>query len=138
MIVDEELDLGLWQSRNFPTITNSISTCATGDYGATGIKNLDRYAFQLDAHNPQLSLAQMPRFELIGGRLTVTFKHSAAITDVQYVVELSNDLITWTSRPDDIEQFVQPQYGSDAQMVSFRSRNSPPMQFMRVRALYAP
>jgi len=138
MVVDEESSLGLWQTRNFPTDTNSPSSFATADTGATGIKNISRYAFQLDPRNPRLSTQQMPRFDLINGRLSVTFKHPANVNDIQYLVEVSNDLITWTSSPDAVEQYTLPQYISDPQMVSFRSSSNPPMQFMRVRVLYDP
>lgn len=140
-IVEEELNLGLWQQRHFPGVTEDPVAFASADYGATGVRNLLRYAFQLDPVDPASTPLRMPRFEARDGRLCVLFRRPAAIADLRYLVEISSDLRTWSAAPEDVEPFFPAEYAGDSQMQCFRSARpsaGSPNQFMRVRVLYTP
>lgn len=141
LIVEEELNLVLWKQRNFPGVTEDTVAFASADYGATGVRNLLRYAFQLDPVNPASTPLRMPRFEVRDGRLCVLFRRPAAITDLRYLVEISSDLRAWSAAPEDVEPFVPAESAGDSQMQGFRSARpaaGSPNQFMRVRVLYTP
>jgi hypothetical protein len=137
-IVDEQLTLGVWKQRNFPGVTSDTVAFAAADTGATGIKNLQRYAFQLDPVNPLSTPQYMPRFAITNEHLCVFFKRPVAISDVNYIVEVSDDMISWSSSPDAVEQFDDP--SGDGQMC-FRAKSLYDLvtkQFMRVRVVYTP
>jgi len=140
-IVEEELSFSLWQQRNFPGVTQDTVAFASADFGSTGLKNILRYAFQLDALNPQADATSAPKFQILENRLAVTFRHPAAISDVQYVVEVSDDLVTWNSSSDRVEAFVPAEAATDGQVSGFRAkrtRDEAHQQFMRVRVVYSP
>jgi hypothetical protein len=63
-----------------------------------GISNLLKYAFDLDRKVPNRS--SLPKIEMAGANLTLTFVRNKAATDLTYVVEVSNDMKTWNSGPD--------------------------------------
>jgi hypothetical protein len=138
-IVDEQLSLGLWKQRNFPGVTADTVAFAATDTGATGVKNLQRYAFQLDPANPLSTPQYMPRFAITNQHLCVFFRRPASISDVSYVVEVSDDLMSWSSSPDAVEQFYDSP--ADGQTHCFRATrlyDSATKQFMRVRVVYTP
>jgi hypothetical protein len=140
VIVNEQLTFGDWRDRYFAGSTEDLFLFAQQDIGQTGIRHLYRYAFGLDAHAPQNSPGR-PVFQVRDGHLTVAFRRPASISDVQYAVDVSEDLVSWHSGENDWEQFVAPEYAGDVEMVCYRARNSgatTPKLFMRVRVLYAP
>ncbi|HYV31421.1 MAG TPA: hypothetical protein VEO53_09985, partial [Candidatus Binatia bacterium] len=140
-IVEEELSFSLWKQKNFPGVTQDTVAFASADFGSTGVKNILRYAFQLDALNPQPDSIGAPRFQIIDNHLAVTFRRPAAISDVRYVVEVSDDLATWNSSADRVEAFVPSEAAADGQVSGFRAkrtRDEARQQFMRVRVVYTP
>jgi hypothetical protein len=134
-ILDQMLTHDLWQTRYFPGSSEAWSTFANRDAGNTGIKNLARYAFGLNASNPVVTNG-LPRYEFINNHLSVTFRRPLTVTDLDYVVQVSDDLVNWSSLLNDVEPFTLPTTSSnDVESVSFRSKApvaGTPKQFMRV------
>jgi len=140
MIVDELLTMAAWKDRNFSLSAVDVQTFAQKDTGLTGINNLQRYAFGLDPINPQGSDG-IPRYEVDGNRLTVSFRKPLSVTDVDYAAEMSRDLVSWYSGPTYFEEFTHPDFTGRYDMVSYRVRqpltNSLPL-FMRIRLDFNP
>ena len=139
-IVDELMNLTLWRQRNFPGSSESLAAFEGADYGQTGIRNLFRYAFGLNPQNPRASSGQ-PAFQLKDNRLTVYFRQPASLTDVTYVVEVSDDLKTWHSTPDQVEQYFPPEHANEADTVCYRAKRAvtdTPGLYMRVRVVPQP
>ena len=139
LIVDELLAFTDWKDRYFAGATNNILLFAEGDSGYTGIPHIERYAFGLDPMNPQESSGR-PEYGMKDDHLTVTFRKPASVRDIQYVVEMTENLITpWRSGDNDLESFVDPAYVGQAEWVSYRVRK-PLVEmtnvFMRVRVFY--
>ncbi len=133
LIVDQLFDLAGWQQRYFSGSTSDKLIFANEDSGNKGIKNIFRYAFGLNPTAPQNSKG-LPLFQVLDDRLTVSFKQPASVTDIQYLVEISNDLGIWNST-DGTEQFFPPLGTNDVETVYFRSKQSvkaTPKSFMRV------
>lgn len=140
VIVDERLTLGEWRARSGTVSAADLLTFAQEDPGLMGIRNLQRYAFGLDAVDPQHSFG-MPTYTLDHNQLSVTFRRPLSVTDVDYTPELSGNLNQWMSGSNYFEGFIHPDYTGRLDMVSYRVRqpltNSLPI-FMRVRLDYTP
>lgn len=135
LLVAQRLTLGLWQQEHFPGSTEDTATFGAEDPGHTGIPNVFRYAFGLDALNPRASTG-LPVFGISGDRLSVSFKRPAAVSDFDYVVEVSSNLFDWLSGSNEVEQFTPAAASNDLETLSFRSTSpvsATPHQFMRVR-----
>jgi Cadherin-like len=133
-LVAQRMTLGLWQQEHFPGSTEDTATFGAEDPGQTGIPNLFRYAFGLDALNPRASRG-LPVFGISQDRLSVSFSRPAAVSDLNYVVEVSSNLFDWLSGSNEVEQFTASG-SNDLETVSFRSKSAvsaTPRQFMRVR-----
>lgn len=132
-IVDQMMNLASWQQKYFPGSTVDASTFGSQDTGNTGIRNLFRYAFGLNAQSPQNSNGR-PLFQIINGHLCVSYREPASVTDINYSVEVSEDLNTWTTGQ--VEPTIISAFTNDAEIVSWRSTNvisaATPKLFMRV------
>lgn len=140
LIVEEQLNFGLWHNRYFPGGNPDLTAFAAEDPGEKGIQSLQRFAFGLNPTAPQLTQGA-PAYRISGDRLQVAFRKPASVTDVQYVVEVSDDLVAWHSGDQWWEPYAAPEYTNQVEMVSYRTRQSvsaTPRLFMRVRVVYAP
>ena len=87
----------VWESTRF-----SPAEIATGfgepnaDANADGIANLLEYAFARDPHTGAGSALPVVSRTGSGGRLRIQFTRDPSRVDLDYVVELSNDLSAWT------------------------------------------
>jgi hypothetical protein len=135
-IVDQLFTRPAWQARYFPGNNEDWSTFANRDPGNTGIKNLQRYAFGLNPTNPVVSTG-LPLYQILNDRLCVTFRCPLTVTDFDYVVQVSDDMINWSSLAGDVEAFTPANANTnDVETVSFRSKagvTGRPKQFMRVQ-----
>lgn len=135
-IVEQLYTRGDWQNQFFPGSTEDWSTFAAKDTGNTGIKNLHRYVFGLNPTTPSITNG-LPMFRIINDHLCVTFRRPRSVTDFDYVTQVSDDFVNWTSLDSDIEMFTPPNLNTnDAETVSFRSKatvSGKPKQFMRVQ-----
>jgi len=140
MIVEARVSLAEWKDLHFPGVGDDITAFAGADTGATGVKNFLRYAFGLDPVNPGSSTGR-PEFDMRAGRLTVSFRRPAAVTDVDYVVEVSDDLQNWSAAPAVVEQAFLPEQQDDPEISAWqtvRTTSGATKQFMRVKAVYRP
>jgi hypothetical protein len=140
MIVEQQLSFDAWQGRFFPGSSSDLTVFGNEDSGQKGVRNLHRYAFGLDPAAPQLSRGA-PEFKIVNGRLTVAFRRPYSVSQVQYVVEVSDDLVTWHSGDQWWEQYAAPEHANEIETVCYRSRQAvseTPNLFMRVRVVYAP
>ena len=140
LIVEEQLTFDLWHNRYFGGGNPDMTAFGDEDPGHKGIRNLHRYAFGLNPTTPQLSKGA-PEFKLNGGRLQVAFRKPISVTQVQYIVEVSDDLVTWHSGDAWWEPYAAPEYSNQLETVCYRARQSmsdTPQLFMRVRVVYAP
>ena len=104
-IVDQLYTHDSWQARYFPGSGESWASFANGDSGNTGIKNIYRYAYGLNPVSPA-STNGIPFYRILNGHLSVTFRRPLAVTDFDYIVQVSDDLIHWSSLPNDVEAFT--------------------------------
>ncbi len=140
MILEQQMSFNAWQDRFFPGASSDLTAFGNLDSGFKGIRNLHRYAFGLDPSAPQLSRGA-PEFKIVNQRLTVAFRRPYSVVQVQYAVEVSDDLVTWHSGDQWWEQFTAPEHANDVEIVSYRSKQTvsdTPKLFMRVRVAYAP
>lgn len=140
IMVDERTTLAEWRQRNFPALIGTLSDFSGADPSRLGIRNLQRYAFGLDPVNPR-DTNGIPSFRIQGGRLTVDFRQPAAVQDVLYVVEVSDDLVRWDSGPAYVDPVARPAGNVEADRVSFQAKrpaNDPRPCFMRVRVTLVP
>jgi hypothetical protein len=140
LIVEEQLTFDLWHNRYFAGSNPDMAAFGNEDTGGKGVRNLTRYAFGLSPTAPQLSKGA-PEFKMSGGRMQVAFRKPISVTQVQYIVEVSDDLVTWHSGDEWWEPYAAPEYANQLETVCYRARQSvsdTPQLFMRVRVVYAP
>ncbi|MES2706851.1 MAG: lamin tail domain-containing protein [Verrucomicrobiota bacterium] len=77
---------------------NNVTGGPTGDSDLDGVPNLVEYALGLNAALPDS--ARLPQPVLNGGNLTLTFPKAAARIDATVIVQISDDLSTWTTLSD--------------------------------------
>lgn len=134
-IVDQLFTRDSWRARYFSSTAENWATFANYDTGNTGVKNLSRYAFGLNPTNPAVSTG-LPAGQIIDGHLCVSFRRPLTVTDYDYVVEVSDDLVNWSALATDVETFTPANANTnDIETVSFRSKAAvvgTPKQFMRV------
>jgi Ca2+-binding RTX toxin-like protein len=132
LIIDQMMSLATWQQKYFPGSTTDLATFGSQDSGNTGIRNIFRYAFGLNAQNPNSN--GRPLFQIIDGHLCVSYRQPVSVTDINYSVEVSDDLVTWNAGK--VEPVVVPAFTNDTEIVSWRSTNvingASPKMFMRV------
>ncbi len=140
VLLNQRTTIADWRQRNFPSAPGTLTDFSRADTGGFGIANLYRYAFGMDPLNPG-DPRGMPAFRVRDGRLTVDFRRPVAVPDVQYVVEVSDDLINWDSSSAQVEQTSVPAGTTDADLVSFQARRAATDArpcFMRVRVVLVP
>lgn len=135
-LVNQLLTGATWQQQYFPGVGGGWNTFANQDTGNKGIKNLYRYAFGLNSTNP-VAANGLPYYRMINGQLCVTFRHPMAVTDYDYVPQVSDDLVNWSALTKDIQPFTPSDVNTnDVELNSYRSTaavgSGKPKQFMRV------
>lgn len=92
-----------WHRHWFPDSTADLNTAAEMDSDADGISNLLEYAFDLNPTTAELTTAAaVPTAIRADGQLGLTFRKRAGATDLEYRVEMSGDLLTWTDVTDSL------------------------------------
>jgi len=140
VLVAERLTLADWRARHFPDSPEGLDAFAAGDYGDTGVNNLLRYAFGLDPRDPGTSSGR-PQFGVLDGHLTVTYRRPSSVRDIEYRVEVSDDLAIWQGDAARIEDVVLPENEGVPGVVTRRatlSTGEAGKQYMRLRVIYAP
>lgn len=96
-LVSDTTTFALWKTQNFPGNTNSPSAFAQADATGDGTVNILKYAFGVNPAVPNLTHAGLPKPVVINGRLGVQFNRPVAADDLEYLVEVSTDLVHWQS-----------------------------------------
>src|SRR5581483_4000694 len=120
LLISQMLTGAAWRQQNFSGAPGGWTIFAQEDSGHMGIRNLFRYAFGLNQQNPQSSKG-LPGGRGVGGRLTVSFQQPVAVSDIDYIVEVSNDMQNWRSTAADVEQYFPATGTNDLQTVYWRS-----------------
>jgi hypothetical protein len=95
------MDYTQWTTSKFYSVglTNANVSAPLGDPDGNGIPNLMKYALGMDPNVP--SIAGLPQLSIITTNnnqfLTLSYYPNPYATNLEYVVEVSNDLINWNS-----------------------------------------
>lgn len=139
-LVEEMFTFPTWRERFFAGVPGDLSTFAASDTGATGIPHFKRYAFGLDPHAPATSPGR-PFFQLADNHLTVQFRRPASVRDVQYAIEVSEDLVTWHAGDSYVKPLTSPELANQPETAAYRVErpiSQTRTMFLRVRPIYAP
>jgi len=85
-------------------------TDPSGDLDTDGMPNLLEYALHSSPVTPDVTL--LPTVAIEGGNLALTYSRVTTAADIQYTIEKSTDLITWTAA-DPTNQIVATQGNVD-------------------------
>jgi hypothetical protein len=135
-IVPEAVDIDRWKLTNFPGNTQGSQLFAVSDPGGTGIPNLLRYGFGLNAANPRATAGLLPRPELLNGHLALRFHRTPAAQDLEYRVEMSEDMTTWREAGPEVEDLTMTQVPGDPAAALYRvvqPAEQSAIRFLRVR-----
>ena len=96
-----------------------------------------RYGFSLDPENPfsQLSRDRMPQIEFMDGHLVLRFRRKPGISDLDYQIQYSTDLVDWKTGAAYVENISRSLAPDDPSAVIYRSKapmNQVPAASMRV------
>lgn len=93
-----------WRVNNFtdPELDNSAISSETANPPKDGIRNLMKYALNLNPKLPSAAItngtaAGLPWVRREGGLLTITYQRDSAKSDISYSAERSTTLGSWTS-----------------------------------------
>ena len=91
-----DLPIDAWRFVNFTAgeLADNLLSGDGADFDGDGIRNLMEYALALDPKMP--AIAGLP---VASGMLALTYTRVKAATDITYIVEVTNDLVTWNSGP---------------------------------------
>ena len=136
-IVPETMDIDKWKLASFPGNTQSAQLFAVSDPGSAGLPNLLRYGFGLNATNPRVnSAALLPRPEMLDGHLAMRFHRTPAAQDLEYRVEVSEDMQSWREAGPEVEDLTLTQVPGDPTAALYRVTQpaaQSPVRFLRVR-----
>lgn len=114
-----------------------------GDRDRDGIKNLLEFAFGLDPDraDEKEDRRDLPRVSLEHGRLQVEFRRHPASIGLDYIVEVSDDMIAWESGDAFVEEMdLEPEREAEG-IACFRDRKAVAegiSRYMRVRVEETP
>jgi lysophospholipase L1-like esterase len=129
-----------WRSANFNSteLADPNISKENGDPDHDGIKNLMEYALNGDPHVNNISILPTQNIQNISGTsyLTLTYRHHITSTDITYNVQVSGDLITWTTLAPNTYEVGSPiPIDSATESITFRdnvSSNGQQKRFMRL------
>jgi hypothetical protein len=137
-LVEEAMDLSRWRARWLSGETTDLVLLARQDQDHDGRVNLVEYGFSLNptqADGPETN-SVLPRARMRDGHLTVEFQKLIAATDLEYIVEVSDDLVNWRAGSQYVEEVAVPEWAGTPERVCFRDRTpsaSAPHRYLRVR-----
>jgi Ca2+-binding RTX toxin-like protein len=135
-LIEETMSLVKWRSRHFPEAAGSMGAFAQADPGGFGVPNLQRYAYGLNPLTPDR--AKLPQPSIRDDRLSLDVWRRADASDLEYVVEVSDDLAAWTAN---LEEAAPSGAVSGPNVISYRAiptTDQAQRLFMRVRVIYKP
>lgn len=136
-IVPETIDIDRWRQTNFPGNNQTPLVFAMSDPGGAGIPNLLRYGFGLNPAAPQIDAAGLlPQPEMLDGHLALRFHRTPAATDLEYRVEISEDMRSWREAGPEVEDLTFTQAPGDPSAALYRVTQpaaQSPVRYLRVR-----
>jgi hypothetical protein len=128
-----------WRGRTFST-AELASSSISGDLASPsgdGMTNLEKYAFNLNPHKVDKSLAVSYSAQASGSTRTLTLSHrkSHFAKDLSYSYEVSSDLKTWSTGGTSIPATTVSDSQTDRVSVSASSATGRAL-FMRVRVVH--
>ena len=139
VIVPEATDLGSWKQAYFAGNNQTLDVFSQADPGNYGYSNLMRYGFGLNVANPGQGAANLlPRPELRNGHLAIRFQKVPAALDLDYQIEISNDMRNWHLGGTELEDISPLEPGGDPTTAVYRmvdGLNQAKAKFMRVRLM---
>jgi len=95
-----------WRQFYFPGATGELRAFAAEDGDGDGTPNLIEYAFSLDPQRADTAAAadRLPYARLAGQSFGVVFTPRSTATDLEYLLETSQDLVQWTAPSEEVEQ----------------------------------
>lgn len=125
-----------WRAAWFPGVTGDLDAFGMDDGDRDGISNLLEYAFELDPTRVDDGGAvSLPRAARQTGRVGLSFRRRAGVTDLVYQVETSADLTDWKSGAELVEELS----GTTTYAFAAGSPSEPvAQQFFRVRVIRKP
>ena len=135
-IIERYDSFGGWRAREFPTETGDMATFAQTDSGPHGISHFERYAFGLNPQQPDA--AGLPTAFLHNDHLVVTFRKPLGVTDVQYRIAASGDLLNWTDATLQAVQITAPDGSSNPDQVYYQISETPDTAFLVIEAELLP
>ncbi len=123
-LVDEILTLGIWRARLLPESTADLLFLAGQDPDRDGFVNLVEYSLGLNPAQADGAQAAtlLPRARLRDGHLAVEFRKRVAAKDLEYLVEVSSDLVNWQSGNSCVEEITIPEFAAQPDMACYRDR----------------
>jgi len=79
----------------------ALASGPTEDPYHTGLANLVTYAFDMDPTAPDFS--RLPTVSITNGYLKISYQRWRDAPDLTYVVEVSDDLLVWSSAADHVQ-----------------------------------
>ncbi len=139
ILADRRDTLADWQAREFEGSTQTPAEFAAADPGDTGIDNLQRYAYGMNPLAPERF--RTPQIAFRNGYCCVDVFRNPAAVDVEFIVEVSTDLVSWDSSSSAVVKVVAPEYEATADVETYQAVSPmvvTPKLFMRVRLVYRP
>ena len=97
-----------WREENFPDdLDNPEISGADATPAGDGVTNLMKYALNLPPWTP-VSSADLPRLDYQDGDLKLVYWERTDIDDIEYIPEVSEDLMEWLSGEPHVSQFFGP------------------------------
>ncbi len=116
-ILERSDSFAAWRLREFPEAAGDVAAFAAADGDNTGITHFRRYAFGLDPQQPDPD--GLPRLFRQDGKVGVTFRKPVGITDVQYRVMATADLLDWNAQPLSVAPMAAPAGSDDPAQVYY-------------------
>ena len=132
--------INIWRRANFTPaeLANPSISGDLADPDHDGLANLMEYALGLPPKDP--TPVNRPYASVASGYLTLTYTRATSAIDVSLVVEQSNDLVTWQSGANQLQQVSVLQQGP-AQLITVQAVNpvsASATSFLRLRATRLP
>jgi hypothetical protein len=137
-LVEELMDFDLWRAQQLPEATEESALLAGLDPDRDGLPNLVEYAFGLDPNQADSAEARsvLPQARVRDGHLTIEFRKRVAAVDLEYTVEVSDDLRTWRAGGREFEEISIPEFSARPEMVVLREGTpirTAPQRYLRVK-----